>query len=124
MSTAATTDAMREDIADWIEEKLKKGEGMMAFGSGAVDEQGKVMAADKTALKLIDEQGRFALHDWKRTAPAIIRVVGRLAPGAIVGTAISQAGFFVDGRLYAVRNFYEKTFEADEYFDVQIDVKF
>jgi hypothetical protein len=51
-------------------------------------------------------------------------VVGRLNQGDLVGVPISEAGVKVGGKLYAIRNFAPKIFEADEYFDVNIEIRF
>lgn len=124
MATAASMDALREDITDWLESRLASGIGTMAFGCGGVDAEGKVVAVDTADLTLSDPRGEFPLHAWERLDETTIKVTGRLPPGGIVGIPISQAGFKAGERLYAVRNFSEKTFETDEHFDVSIEVTF
>lgn len=124
MAVAASTDALRKDIAGWLESSLTNNAGTMAFGTGGVDSDGKVVAVDTSKLELTDERGQFSLHAWERKDDTTILVTGRLPAGGLVGIPISQAGLKVSGRLYAVRNFAEKTFEIDEYFDINIEVQF
>lgn len=124
MAVAASTDALRKDIANWLQSSLANDAGTMSFGTGGVDSTGKVVAVDTSKLELTDERGQFSLHAWGRKNDTTILVTGRLPAGGLVGIPISQAGLKVGGRLYAVRNFAEKTFEIDEYFDINIEVQF
>lgn len=124
MAVAASMNTLREDITDWLESLLATGVGTMAFGGGGVDEDGTVVSVDTTQLTLTDPQGEFPLHDYYRKNDTTLVVTGRLPPGGILDVPISQAGFKVNERLYAVRNFLPKFFEADEHFDINIEVEF
>lgn len=124
MAVTASTDALRKDLTAWLESQLIAGGGMMAFGCGGVDDDGKALAVDAASLELTDQRAQYPLHAWTRQSDTTIVVTGRLPPGGLVGIPVSQAGFKVGSRLYAVRNFSAKTFEVDEYFDVNIEIEF
>ena len=122
MAVATSTNLFRKEIADWLEARL--GNATMVFGSGGVDGQGKVISPDPAQTELIRIEGEFALNSFVRKSDTSLVVTGRLNKGAIVGIPISEAGLKVAGSLYAIRNFASKTFETDEYFDVNIEIKF
>lgn len=117
-------DILRKDITDWLEAKLAAGTVTMAFGAGGVDGDGKVLSIDTKDLELTDPQGEYPLIGYTRVNDTTILTQGRLPAGGIVGVPISQAGLKVDGHLYAVRNFSEKIFEIDEFYDVNIEIDF
>lgn len=122
MATATSTKVFRIEITDWLMTCLPG--STMVFGTGGVDGDSKVVSPDPGQTELADPAGEFPLQSFTRTGPTSIEVVGRLNQGDLVGVPISEAGVKVGGKLYAIRNFAPKTFEADEYFDVTIEIKF
>jgi hypothetical protein len=122
MAIATSTDIFRKEMADWLMTRLPG--STMVFGTGGVDGEGKVVSPDPGQTELVDTAGEFPLESFTRTGTTSIEVVGRLNQGDLVGVPITEAGVKVGGSLYAIRNFAPKTFEADEYFDVNIEIKF
>ena len=122
MATATSTDVFRIEMAGWLMKCLPG--STMVFGRGGLDGDGKVLSPDPGQTELADPAGEFPLQSYARTGVTSIEVVGRLNQGDLVGVPISEAGVKVGGKLYAIRNFAPKTFEADEYFDVIIEIKF
>jgi hypothetical protein len=122
MATATSTDVFRKEMADWLMTCLPG--STMVFGVAGVDGDGKVVSPSPRQTELADPAGEFPLQSFTRTGTTSIEVVGRLNQGDLVGVPISEAGVKVGGKLYAIRNFAPKTFEADEYFDVNIEIKF
>lgn len=122
MAIAVSTDTFRKEITDWLMAGLPG--ATMAFGTGGVDGDGKVISPDPGQTELVNQAGEFPLQSYTRTSTTSIEVVGRLNQGDLVGVPISEAGVKVGGKLYAIRNFASKTFEPDEYFDVNIEIKF
>lgn len=109
-------------MADWLMTCLPG--ATMVFGSGGVNGNGKVISPDPGQTELVDPAGEFPLQLFSRTGPTSVEVVGRLNQGDLVGVPISEAGVKVRGTLYAIRNFAPKTFEPDEHFNVNIEIKF
>jgi hypothetical protein len=122
MATATSTEVFRIEMADWLMKCLPG--STMVFGSGGVDGEGKVISPSPAQTELADPAGEFPLQSFTRAGTTSIEVVGRLNQGDLVGVPISEAGVKVGGKLYAIRNFAPKIFEADEYFDVNIEIRF
>ena len=122
MAVATSTNLFRKELADQLEARLDN--ATMVFGSDGVDGQGDVISPDPAQTDLINPMGEFALNGFTRVNDTDIDVTGRLNKGDLVDIPISEAGVKVEGSLYAIRNFAAKTFEADEYFDVTIKIKF
>lgn len=122
MAVAVSTDVFRKQLADWLMDALPGAK--MAFGSGGVDSQGQVISPDPAQTGLAQPAGEFVLHHYERTGDTVIQVTGRISQGDLTGIPLSEAGLKVGGELFAVRNFFPKTFEDDEFFDVTIEIKF
>lgn len=122
MAVAVSTDIFRTRLADWLEAALPG--SVMAFGTGGVDGQGKVIAPAPGQTQLNHQAGELPLHSVERTGSATVVITGRIAQGSFPGVPISEAGVKVGGAFFAFRNFAAKTFEDDEFFDVTIEIKF
>lgn len=122
MAVATSTQVFRKEMADWLESRMDS--ATMAFGSGGINQAREVVSPDPAQTDLADPRGEYPLQGFIRVDDLTVRVTGRIDKGALVGVEISEAGLKIDGSLYAIRNFAAKAFEEDEYYTVNIDIKF
>ena len=123
MSSSTTTNKLRENLADDFLTSLAGAQ--MKFGDGGHNhETEEVLAANPTQIEINNPLITKALFSATKPTAYSVKAVGRLAQEELVGIEVSEAGLFVGGELFAIRNFGPKNKENDEVYDIEIIVTF